>query len=54
MPSGVLVIVPLPVRVTVRTYIRRVKVAVTFLAESMVTVHVLVPVHAPDQPAKVL
>ena len=29
------------------------KVAVTFLAVSMITVQAFMPVHAPDQPAKV-
>jgi hypothetical protein len=43
---------PVPA-VAVMVLVFRVKVAVTDLATSIVTEHVPVPVHAPDQPAKV-
>jgi hypothetical protein len=56
IPTGVDVTSPSPVpaRKTVSVWVRRVKVAVTDLALSIVTVQVkLVPVHAPVQPSKV-
>ena len=55
MPAGLEVTVPLPVPalVTVMVYDTRVKVAVTLRAAVMETVHVPVPVQAPDQPVKV-
>jgi hypothetical protein len=54
IPSGLLVTVPLPVMDTVSASLGGVKVAVTLVAAATVTLHVdAVPVHAPDQPAKV-
>jgi hypothetical protein len=56
IPFGVLLTLPLPrppfatVRVTVG---RNLKTAPTVLTADMVTEHVPVPLHAPDQPAKV-
>jgi hypothetical protein len=45
---------PLPTGLTVRLYWFRVKVAITFLAAVIVTVHVPVPEHpSPDHPMKV-
>jgi hypothetical protein len=45
---------PLPAALAVMLYWFRVKVAVTFLAADIVTVHVPVPEHpSPDQPVKV-
>jgi hypothetical protein len=54
IPAGLLVRRPLPVPafVTARANVLRAKEAVTFFATSIVTVHDPVPVHAPDQPAK--
>ena len=43
---------PLPA-VAVMVYVLILKVAVTFCAEFIVTVHVPVPEHAPDQPVNV-
>jgi len=54
MPAGLDVTLPLPVPpfVTVKAYVRTLKVAVTFRASLMVTWQVLpVPVHAPLHPA---
>ena len=45
--------VPVPAFVTVNEYELSAKVAVTELAEFMVTVQVLTPAHAPDHPVKV-
>ena len=42
---------PLPADAVI-VYVLRLKVAVTFFAPFMVTEHVPVPVHAPDQPPK--
>ena len=56
MPGGELVTEPkpLPVGVTVRRYLLRVKVAVTVMASSMLTSQVPVPEQPPpDQPVKV-
>lgn len=57
-PLGVLVTLPVPLpvllKVTTRVLVAALKLAVTLLAASMVTVHEPVPVQAPDQPAKVL
>jgi hypothetical protein len=56
IPTGLLVTVPVlvPAFVTVRmtAWASTLNAAVTDLAESIVTVHVPVPVQAPDQPAK--
>ena len=55
MPAGALVTVPLPVPalLSVSAKVWAVKVAVTERAAVMLTVQVLVPVHAPLQPLKV-
>jgi hypothetical protein len=55
IPAGALVTVPdpAPARLTVSAKDCRAKVAVTELAEFIVTVHVPVPVQAPLQPMKV-
>jgi len=55
MPDGELVTVPAPVPdlATVRANVCMLKVAVTDLAELMLTTQLPVPVHAPLQPAKV-
>ena len=57
MPAGddVTVPVPLPVFLTLRPYLRllRVKVALTVFAASMVTRQAPVPEHAPPQPVKI-
>jgi hypothetical protein len=50
IPAGCEVTVPLPSRVTVR--VGPAKVAVALLASLVVTVHMPVPAHAPDHPAK--
>ena len=50
MPEGLLVTVPLPATVTSRAYEICVKVAVTLLLASTVTVQMPVPLHAPLQP----
>ena len=54
MPAGLLETVPMPVPslLTARGYKRMVKVAVTSLMESMVTVQVPIPLQAPLQPLK--
>ncbi len=55
MPIGADVTVPAPVPagVTVNVGVSSVNVAVTDRAWVIETVHVLVPLHAPDQPANV-
>jgi hypothetical protein len=55
IPAGELVTepVPLPVTDTVSVRLMSVKVAVTDLAASIVTMHVPVPEQAPDQPVNV-
>jgi len=55
IPGGLLVTVPLPLPALVIVRVRgtKVKVAVTDLSSSMLTVQLLVPVQAPFQPAKV-
>jgi hypothetical protein len=51
IPAGLLVTVPLPVFVTVRTGLR-VKAAVAVFAASIVTTQAAVPLQAPLQPVK--
>jgi len=56
IPAGTLVTVPVPVPAfdTVRVWVCRVKVAVTFLVDVMVTRHLPLGVESqPDQPVKV-
>ncbi len=54
IPSGSDVTLPEPCFVTVSGYVMRAKVAVTKRTRSTTSTHGPTPVHAPDQPVKVL